>query len=217
MTVRPSIAARFDDLRPGRERSFRLTGQVGVVQARALDEVGPALDRVEEAARGGRWAAGFVAYEASPGLDPAMSVLGRERGDPFAALPLLWFAIFERREDVAVFEPVAIDPPATDDAAWTASIDRAHYDASVAAIRERIAAGDTYQVNYTFRLRGEVDRDERDLYRDLCLSQRGGYAAHLSAGPFGVLSASPELFFRIDGDRITTRPMKGTAPRGRWP
>ncbi len=217
MTVRPSIAARFDDLRPGRERSFRLTGQVGVVQARALDEVGPALDRVEEAARGGRWAAGFVAYEASPGLDPAMSVRGRERGDPFAALPLLWFAIFERREDVAVFEPVAIDPPATDDAAWTASIDRAHYDASVASIRERIAAGDTYQVNYTFRLRGEVDRDELDLYRDLCLSQRGGYAAHLSAGPFGVLSASPELFFRIDGDRITTRPMKGTAPRGRWP
>jgi len=217
MTVRPSIAARFDDLRPGRERTFRLTGQVGVVQARALDEVGPALDRVEEAARGGRWAAGFVAYEASPGLDPAMSVRGRDRGDPFAALPLLWFAIFERREDVAVFEPVAIDPPATDDAAWTASIDRAQYDASVAAIRERIAAGDTYQVNYTFRLRGEVDRDERDLYRDLCLSQRGGYAAHLSAGPFGVLSASPELFFRIDGDRITTRPMKGTAPRGRWP
>jgi len=217
MTVRPSIAARFDDLRPGRERTFRLTGQVGVVQARALDEVGPALDRVEEAARGGRWAAGFVAYEASPGLDPAMSVRGRDRGDPFAALPLLWFAIFERREDVAVFEPVAIDPPATDDAAWTASIDRAHYDASVASIRERIAAGDTYQVNYTFRLRGEVDRDERDLYRDLCLSQRGGYAAHLSAGPFGVLSASPELFFRIDGDRITTRPMKGTAPRGRWP
>ncbi|HEV8621317.1 MAG TPA: aminodeoxychorismate synthase component I, partial [Actinomycetota bacterium] len=209
--------ARFDDLRPGRERSFRLTGQVGVIQARALDEVGPALDRVEEAARGGRWAAGFVAYEASPGLDPAMSVRGRERGDPFAALPLLSFAIFERREDVAVFEPVAIDPPATDDAAWTASIDRAQYDASVAAIRERIAAGDTYQVNYTFRLRAEVHRDEGDLYRDLCLSQRGGYAAHLSAGRFGVLSASPELFFRIEGDRITTSPMKGTAPRGRWP
>jgi para-aminobenzoate synthetase / 4-amino-4-deoxychorismate lyase len=217
MTVRPSIAARFDDLRPGRERSFRLTGQVGVIQARALDEVGPALDRVEDAARGGRWAAGFVAYEASPGLDPAMSVREREPGDPFAALPLLWFAIFERREDVPAFEPVAVDGPATDDVAWTASIDRARYDASVAAIRDRIAAGDTYQVNYTLRLRAEVNRDEGELYRDLCLSQRGGYAAHLSTGPFGVLSASPELFFRIDGDRITTRPMKGTAPRGRWP
>jgi len=216
MTTRPSIAARFDDVRPGRERSFRLAGQVGVIQALALDEVGPALDRVEEAARGGRWAAGFVAYEASPGLDPAMSVRGRERGDPFAALPLVWFAIFERHEGVPAFEPVADDRSATDDVVWTASIDRARYDASVAAIRERIAAGDTYQVNYTFRLRAELGCDERDLYRDLCLSQRGGYAAHLSAGPFGVLSASPELFFRIDGDRMTTRPMKGTAPRGRW-
>ncbi len=217
MRAHPSIAARFDDLRPGRERSFRLTGQVEVIEARDLDEVGPALDSVEEAARAGRWAAGFVAYEAAPGLDPAMSVRGRERGDPFAALPLLWFAIFEGREDVSPFEPVANDGRDANDVTWTASIDRARYDASVAAIRERIAAGDTYQVNYTFRLRAELGGDERDLYRDLCLSQRGGYAAHLSAGSFGVLSASPELFFRLDGDRITTRPMKGTAQRGRWP
>ncbi|HEY8201316.1 MAG TPA: hypothetical protein VII47_08180, partial [Actinomycetota bacterium] len=130
MTVRPSIAARFDDLRPGRERSFRLTGQVGVIQARALDEVGPALDRVEDAARSGRWAAGFAAYEASPGLDAAMSVREREPGGPFVELPLLWFAIFERREDVPAFEPIAVDGPATD-VAWIASIDRARYDASV--------------------------------------------------------------------------------------
>jgi para-aminobenzoate synthetase/4-amino-4-deoxychorismate lyase len=143
MRARPSISARFDDLRPGRERSFRLTGKVGVIQARAPDEVGPALDRVEEAARGGRWAAGFVAYEASPGLDSAMSVRERERGDPFAELPLLWFAIFERREYVPPFEPVAVDGSATDEVAWTASIDRARYDASVAALRERFDGGDT--------------------------------------------------------------------------
>ncbi len=217
MTVHPSITARFDDLRPGRERSFRLTGQVGVVEARDLDQVGPALDRVEESARRGRWAAGFVAYEAAPGLDPALAVRGREPGDPFAALPLLWFAIFEGREDVTPFEPVPDDGSSVDDVVWTPSIDRARYDASVATIRERIAAGDTYQVNYTFRMRARLNGDERELYRDLCMAQRGGYAAHLSAGRFGVLSASPELFFRIDGERITTRPMKGTAPRGRWP
>ena len=139
MTARPTIAARFDDLRPGRERSFRLTGRVGVIQARALDEVGPALDRVEEATQRGRWGAGFVAYEASPGLDPAMSVRRQAPGDPFAALPLLWFAIFERREEVPPFEPVADSGPSVDEVAWTASIDRARYDASVAATRERIA------------------------------------------------------------------------------
>ena len=209
------MEARFDDLRPGRERSFRLVEQVGVIEARAEDEVGPAIDRVEDAARRGRWAAGFVAYEAAPGLDPALSVQERKRDDPFAALPLLWFALFEDRVDAPPFEPVD-DGLATDGVAWRASIDRVRYDASVAAIRERIAAGDTYQVNYTFRLRADVDGDERDLYRDLCLAQRGGYAAYLSTGRFRVLSASPELFFRIDSDRITTRPMKGTARRGRW-
>jgi len=211
------IEARFDDLRPGRERSFRLVQPVGVIEARADGEVGPALDRVEDAARRGLWAAGFVAYEAAPGLDPALSVRERERGDPFAALPLLWFALFEGREDVPPFEPVHDDGLATDGVAWRASIDRPRYDGSVAAIRERIAAGDTYQVNYTLRLRAELDGDQRYLYRDLCLAQRGGYAAHLSTRRFRVLSASPELFFRIDGDQITTRPMKGTAPRGRWP
>jgi para-aminobenzoate synthetase/4-amino-4-deoxychorismate lyase len=55
------------------------------------------------------------------------------------------------------------------------------------------------------------------LYRDLCFAQRGAFAAYLNAGRYRILSASPELFFRVDGGRLTTRPMKGTAPRGRWP
>src|SRR5207344_3091392 len=87
---------------------------------------------------------------------------------------------------------------------------------TVERIRELIAAGHTYQVNHTIRLRAMIQGDERGFYRDLCLAQRGGYAAFLDLGRFRVLSASPELFFRIDGERITTRPMKGTAPRGRW-
>ena len=87
---------------------------------------------------------------------------------------------------------------------------------AIARIREHIAAGDTYQVNHTLRLRSTVEGDERGLYRDLCYAQRGAHSAYLNAGRYRVLSASPELFFRLDGDRLTTRPMKGTAPRGRW-
>jgi para-aminobenzoate synthetase/4-amino-4-deoxychorismate lyase len=71
-------------------------------------------------------------------------------------------------------------------------------------------------VNHTIRLRATVAGDERGFYRDLCLAQRGGYGAYLDLGRYRVLSASPELFFRIDDHRLTTRPMKGTAPRGRW-
>ena len=72
------------------------------------------------------------------------------------------------------------------------------YDAAIAPIREHIAAGDTYQVNHTLRLRSQVEGDERGLYRDLCYAQRGAYAAYLNLGRYRVLSASPELFFRID-------------------
>ena len=72
-------------------------------------------------------------------------------------------------------------------------------------------------MNHTLRLRSTVAGDERGLYRDLCFSQRGAYGAYLNAGRYRVCSASPELFFELDGGRVTTRPMKGTAPRGRWP
>jgi para-aminobenzoate synthetase/4-amino-4-deoxychorismate lyase len=211
------IEARFDDLVAGAERAFRLAEPVGVIEARRPSEVTGALDAAGSAAARGMWAAGFVAYEAAPGLDPELSVRVRAPDDPFAELPLAWFALFERKEDLPPLEPGRLDPSGSAGSPWRPSVDRATYDAAVERIRELIAAGHTYQVNHTIRLRAMIQGDERGFYRDLCLAQRGGYAAFLDLGRFRVLSASPELFFRIDGDRITTKPMKGTAPRGRWP
>jgi para-aminobenzoate synthetase / 4-amino-4-deoxychorismate lyase len=211
------IEARFDDLLAGAERAFRLAEPVGVIEARRPSEVAGAIDAAGSAASRGLWAAGFVAYEAAPGLDPELSVHVRAPDDPFAELPLAWFALFERKEDMPPLEPGRLDPSGSVDSPWRPSVDRATYDAAVDRIRELIAAGHTYQVNHTIRLRALIQGDERGFYRDLCLAQRGGYAALLDLGRFRVLSASPELFFRIDGGRITTKPMKGTAPRGRWP
>lgn len=207
------IEARFDDL-TGASPSFRLIQPVGVLEATRPDEVAPTLVAAEGAAARGLWVAGFVAYEAALGLDPALQVRSRATDDPFARLPLAWFAMFERREETVL--PSPRDETPSDADAWQPSVDRARYDDAVARIREHIAAGDTYQVNHTLRLRSTVRGDERGLYRDLCFAQRGAHAAYLNAGRYRVLSASPELFFRIDGDRLTTRPMKGTAPRGRW-
>jgi para-aminobenzoate synthetase/4-amino-4-deoxychorismate lyase len=210
------IEARFDDLVAGAERAFRLAEPVGVIEARRPSEVVGAIDAAGSAAARGLWAGGFVAYEAAPGLDPELSVHVRAADDPFAELPLAWFALFERKEDLPRLEPGRVDPSGSVGSPWRPSVDRATYDAAVERIRELIAAGHTYQVNHTIRLRAMIRGDERGFYRDLCLAQRGGYAAFLDLGRFRVLSASPELFFRIDGDRITTKPMKGTAPRGRW-
>jgi para-aminobenzoate synthetase / 4-amino-4-deoxychorismate lyase len=210
------IEARFDDLLPGAERSFRLAEPVGVIEARRAGEVPGAVEAAEAAASRGLWAAGYLAYEAAPGLDPELAVRVRAPDDPFAEMPLAWFALFERKEDVPPLEPVRGEPPPATGSPWRPSVERATYDASIERIRELIAAGHTYQVNHTIRLRASIQGDARGLYRDLSLAQRGGYGAYLDLGRHRVLSASPELFFRIDGGRIRTRPMKGTAPRGRW-
>ena len=85
------------------------------------------------------------------------------------------------------------------------------------AIRQAIAAGDVYQVNHTFRMRANFEGDPRGLFEHLRRAQAPCYATDINLGRFRILSASPELFFRRDGDKIITRPMKGTRPRGRWP
>jgi para-aminobenzoate synthetase/4-amino-4-deoxychorismate lyase len=209
------IEARFDDL-TGAEPSFRLVQPVGVLEASRAVEVIDVLRAAEASAARGLWVAGFVAYEAAPGLDPALRVRARQPDDAFADLPLAWFAMFEGRQETVLPE-APVDARTIADEAWRPSVDRGTYDRAIGRIREHIAAGDTYQVNHTFRLRARIEGDPRGLYRDLCFAQRGAYGGYLDIGRYRVASASPELFFRMDDRRITTRPMKGTAPRGRWP
>ena len=207
------LEARFDDL-TGRSPSFRLVEPVGVVEARRADDVRPALEAAGSAAGRGLWVAGFVAYEAAPGLDPRLTVREHDPADPFADLPLVWFAMFERHEETVLPLPPD-DPPKP--GAWGPTTSRTDHADAIRRIRALIADGETYQVNHTIRFRGRVAGDPRGLYRDLSYAQRGAYGAYLDLGRFRICSASPELFFQVDGDRIETRPMKGTAPRGRWP
>ena len=82
------ITTRFDDLTPGAERSFALEEPVGVIEARRAGEVRGVLSSAEAAAERGLWVAGFVSYEAAPGLNPSLEVRARDDGDPFAELPL---------------------------------------------------------------------------------------------------------------------------------
>jgi para-aminobenzoate synthetase/4-amino-4-deoxychorismate lyase len=86
---------------------------------------------------------------------------------------------------------------------------------AIARIHKYIATGDAYQVNLTDRLRTDVTNDLLPLYAQLALAQRGDHNAYLDLGQYVVASASPELFFEWTGDCVRTRPMKGTAARGR--
>ena len=82
-------------------------------------------------------------------------------------------------------------------------------------IKEHLAAGDTYQVNLTFKIVGQFAGDPRALFADLVSAQRGSHSAFISSAEWSICSASPELFFDVDGMTIRARPMKGTVGRGR--
>ncbi|MBF5045200.1 aminodeoxychorismate synthase component I [Aggregicoccus sp. 17bor-14] len=175
-----------------------------VLVAERLEDVRGVLREVERAAAAGLWAAGYVSYEAAPAFDPALQV--REGH----VLPLAWFGLFRA--------PVPAPAPAgpSQFGAWEPSVTREAYRAGIDAIREAIAAGETYQLNYTLRLRARLTGDPLAAYEALRAAQRARYCAYLDLGAHRLVSASPELFFERSGERLVTRPMKGTLPRGRW-
>ena len=97
------------------------------------------------------------------------------------------------------------------------SISSAAFCRALAAIRRKIAAGETYQVNYSFRLRAPFRGDFGALAAALLAAGQTRYGAYLDLGDHALCSLSPELFFRRAGERIVCRPMKGTAPRAATP
>jgi para-aminobenzoate synthetase/4-amino-4-deoxychorismate lyase len=196
--------ARFDDLRAG--TALRCPPPFRVLTARTPADVVPVLAEVERATAAGHWAFGHLGYEAAAGLDPALPV---HPPDPDAP-PLAWFGLCAAPTAVPPVGPVA--RPRVD---WQPDWSDADHRRAVGRVREHIAAGDTYQVNLTDRLRARVPGDPAELYAGLAVAQGGVYNAYLDLGRHVIASASPELFFEWDGDRLRTRPMKGTAARGR--
>ncbi|WP_063548189.1 chorismate-binding protein [Burkholderia territorii] len=98
------------------------------------------------------------------------------------------------------------------------SVSRDAFDAAIAAVHDALRAGDSYQINYTYRLNFDVFGTPLALYRRLRARQPVRYGA-LIALPDGtwVVSCSPELFVEKHGDVLRARPMKGTAPRSADP
>ena len=82
-------------------------------------------------------------------------------------------------------------------------------------IKEHISKGNTYEVNYTYPYKVYTNTDSLTLYNYLLQKQTTEYNTYIANEWEELLSFSPELFFKLDGNKITTKPMKGTAARGK--
>ncbi len=96
----------------------------------------------------------------------------------------------------------------------TANMSRRAYLAKVARAKEHIAAGDIYEVNLTTRFSAKTTASPLELYRRLRAADPSSHGALISWDKSAIISASPELFLDLKGDRVVTRPIKGTRPRG---
>ncbi len=183
-----------------------------VVQAFDVDEVVEKLRYVErQVEEHGLHAAGFVSYDASPAFDAALVV--RSAGD--SRQLLLWFGLYAAPRVFTM--PALEDSPCVPSASWTPSMTPADYAVAFDKIKYHIEEGDAYQVNLTYRLHRPFAEDPWTTFVKLASAQRADYGAYIKTPHWTVCCASPELFFRLEGTRLESRPMKGTAPRGLTP
>jgi para-aminobenzoate synthetase/4-amino-4-deoxychorismate lyase len=194
---------------------LRFCDPVEIVAAYSIDEVVVRLQQIEAAVQAyGLDAAGFIAYEASPAFDVALHV----REHPDIALPLLWFGLYDRGERfdrLSDLDRNVRDRVTYSIGPWHPTITWPAYERAIQSIKHHIADGETYQVNYTYRLRAPFDGEAWSFFLGLAQKQPVGYAAFVDIGSHVICSASPELFFRLSERTLTAKPMKGTAARGR--
>lgn len=208
-----NVFALLDDASAtGQEARSRLyTGHAGTLTC--LDAAGwqEVLDALQAALARGLYAVPLLTYELGAHLlgipskhltAPLAQVLLFERCDLLDAdATRAWIATRAASERPAGVANIA------------ANVNEARFVDAIGRIRDYIAAGDTYQVNYTYRLRFDAFGSIYSLYSRLRARQPVPYGALIGL-PDGsaVLSFSPELFVRHTGDTLLARPMKGTAP-----
>jgi para-aminobenzoate synthetase / 4-amino-4-deoxychorismate lyase len=208
--------SRFD---AANRHSYLFLDPARLILANRLEDI-PGLFREIEVALGqGLWVAGYLSYECGYHFEQFPNIA--------VPKPLAWFGVYTQAEVFDHYQAVHDRDHATDlnenasaaaggpiAARMGLEIPKESYVATIARIKEHLAAGNTYQVNFTDRLAFNSPLSPAQVYSALSAQQRVAYGAFLNIEGAPIISLSPELFFKAEGDRIITRPMKGTMPRG---
>ncbi len=187
-----------------------------VITCSRLEEVQGCLEQLEAAQADGRHAAGYLAYELGFAFEEKLRQRFHQTKEP-----LLWFGLYGAPEELGLDEAKAmLESVAGDGEAAIGKpefdMDRAAYDTAFARVRDHLAKGDIYQVNLTMRARFRHQGAPERIFQTLLRRQPVEFAAFLRLEDRTILSLSPELFLERRGTCLRTKPMKGTAPRGRY-
>lgn len=178
-----------------------------ILEAWSPESVKDVLHQLEDSLNAGKYAAGFISYEAAGAFDRALEVHASTE------FPVVWMGIYHAA-------PVEIDLT-NDIHAWcgklTSELTEREYLDRIAEIKDAIDAGNIYQANYTFRSRGKSVLAPERLFLALSAKHPMPYSAFVNCGEYQILSLSPELFLEKRGRKIVSCPMKGTIHRDAEP
>jgi para-aminobenzoate synthetase / 4-amino-4-deoxychorismate lyase len=217
-TARPSHGQRY---------SLLFKNPLRIYRTRTGRHIGEILERISEES-GNRWIAGYFSYEAAYWLEDKFRALRPRK--PSRIGDLLWFGVFDEpyifdhaagtwnrplktRRNLCVTSSLPGKNPAP---GISGLISRRGYFAALRRIRKLIAAGDVYQVNFTYDVSVSSPLRPWEMYKDLRLKQPVPFGAFIKTRGATVASFSPELFFLRERSLIRVKPMKGTAARGRF-
>ena len=187
-----------------------------VICAWDVDDVAEAFAQMEAARASGKWLAGFASYELGYALEPKLNDLMPE----VRRSPLLCFGVFDGPDGFAKRDLMHRALNEQDSAELDAPVpvwSEADYATAFDVVKGYIRSGDFYQTNLTFPMLSKHQGSALGLYARLRSAQPVNYGGVVDLGEGPILvSRSPELFFKVDGGGvISTRPMKGTVPRGK--
>jgi para-aminobenzoate synthetase / 4-amino-4-deoxychorismate lyase len=192
------------------ERSLLFRNPVEWLEARDLSELPLFFLRLEAARAQGLWTAGYFSYECGYHFEPraALDFIPNQEDLPLAAFGIYLAPTIFTADPSPSGLAHGVESPSL-------AISCEDFQQKISMVHGYIESGDTYQVNLTDQVRARYPQSAVELFAHMMEAQPVEFGALLRLGDRFILSASPELFFRVQGRHIIVRPIKGTAPRGR--
>jgi anthranilate synthase component I len=119
------------------------------------------------------------------------------------------------QQGVADIQTTDVAPVGEVNRPYRSNFEPAAFEAAVAKCKEYIRAGDIFQVVLSQRLETETTARQFDIYRTLRVVNPSPFLFYVKAGPVCLVGSSPEIMARVEGDRVTIRPLAGTRRRGK--
>lgn len=203
-------------------KSYLFINPVDTIKIYSITEVPNLFFKIEESLKQNYYLAGYLCYECGYHFEEVFSKL-----NVLFNYPIAWFGVYESpivfNHLAGKFENFTFAGDLEKEVLFNKfnmenlkfNIPESEYIRKIERIKDYISQGDVYQINFTGKNKFKFHGSAHSLYDSLKKKQNVSYGAFIHADDLLILSLSPELFFRLEGGRITTKPMKGTMGRGR--